>query len=446
MNPVFRLFYVLYRAGAALKHWSRRRFTKAGLFVAGGFLVSGSVGTDVENTVVYEAFALLLGLLLLALAGSWFFRGEFSITRSLPRFGTAGERLRYRVRVTNRGRRIQKDLTLLENLVDPRPSFKEWIGFQRAEGRGRWFRTKPLRRKHPFRMAWVKEAAMPALAANGEGETEVELLPYRRGILRLTGTTLARSDPMGLFRSFVHVKAPQTVSILPRRYPLGAVALPGTMKYQEGGVAQASNVGRSDEFVSLRDYRRGDPVRYIHWRSWAKAGKPIVKEFEDEFFVRHALVLDTFTDNPRSELLEEAISVAASFACEVVTQESLLDLLFVGAQSYCFTAGRSLGGTEQMLEILAAVGGCTRGSFVALEELVLRHIGAVSGCICVLLDWDGPRQQLVRKLMEIGVPTLVLVVTDGAGKKPEPGPMREAPERFWVLDVGQIGEQLAALK
>jgi uncharacterized protein (DUF58 family) len=55
-----------------------------------------------------------------------------------------------------------------------------------------------------------------------------------------------------------------------------------------------------------------------------------VKEFEDEFFVRHALVLDTFTDEPHSEILEEAVSVAASFACTVLTQESLLDLLFVG--------------------------------------------------------------------------------------------------------------------
>ncbi len=77
-----------------------------------------------------------------------------------------------------------------------------------------------------------------------------------------------------------------------------------------------------------------------------------MKEFEDEFFVRHALVLDTFDEEPNSELLEEAVSVAASFACTALTQESLLDLLFVGNQSYCFTAGRGLGYADQMLEIL----------------------------------------------------------------------------------------------
>src|SRR5262249_5934291 len=145
------------------------------------------------------------------------------------------------------------------------------------------------------------------------------------------------------------------ILVLPRRYPLPSIAFPGTLKYQEGGVALASSVGRSEEFVSLREYRRGDPLRHIHWRSWAKAGKPIVKEFEDEFFVRHALVLDTVTPYPHSEAFEEAVSVAASFACTLQTQESLLDLLFVGLQAYCFTVGRGLAHTDQMLEILASV-------------------------------------------------------------------------------------------
>ena len=180
-------------------------------------------------------------------------------------------------------------------------------------------------------------------------------MPLRRGVLRFTGVTLARPDPLGLFRALTTVPLPQSVLILPRRYPLPAIALPGVAKYQEGGVALAANVGQSDEYVALRDYRHGDPLRHIHWRSWARVGRPVVKEFEDEFFVRHALVLDTFTDHPHSEVFEEAVSVAASFACTLPTQESLLDLLFVGPQSYCFTAGRGVAHVDQMLEILASV-------------------------------------------------------------------------------------------
>jgi uncharacterized protein (DUF58 family) len=445
VNTVFKLFYLLFRASSSLGHWSRRRFTLAGFCVAGVLMVAGSVGLDVETTVAYQAFSLLLALLVTALAGSWFFRARFAVTRWLPRLGTAGQPLHYRLVVKNLTTKVQSGLTLLEDLADPRPAFPEWLAFQLAENRRTRSFSVSRRRTNPFKPVILKEAEVPPLPPHSEGEVRAELLPLHRGVLRFTGITLARPDPLGLFRSFVRAPAPQTVLILPKRYLLPPIALPGSMKYQEGGVALAANVGRSEEFVALRDYRRGDPLRHIHWRSWAKAGKPIVKEFEDEFFVRHALVLDTFTDAPHSEVLEEAVSVAASFACTVLTQESLLDLLFVGAQSYCFTAGRGVGHVDQMLEILASVRACGDQPFQTLEHLVLNHISAVSGCVCVLQVWDEARRGLVKKMQALGVPVLVLVVTRPGGTKLDPGPLRDEPHRFQVLELGRIEQGLARL-
>ncbi len=52
---------------------------------------AGAVGTDVESTVAYQIFTLMLALLVLAFGFSWFFRARFSLTRMLPRFGTAGQ-------------------------------------------------------------------------------------------------------------------------------------------------------------------------------------------------------------------------------------------------------------------------------------------------------------------------------------------------------------------
>jgi uncharacterized protein (DUF58 family) len=444
--PIYKLIYRIYRVTSGSWHWSRRRFTPAGFCVAGALLVTGSIGLDVENTVAYQAFSLMLVLLVLAFATSWFFRARFSVQRSLPRLGTAGQPLGYRVRVKNLTGRTQSGLTLLENLEDPRPAFPDWLEFQLAESRRvRSFRFGERRPTSPFQTATVKEREVPPLPPRGEEEVRLEILPLRRGVLRFTGAALARTDPLGLFRSLVNVSAPQTVLILPKRYWLPPVALPGSMKYQEGGVALAASVGRSDEFVALRDYRRGDPLRHIHWRSWAKAGRPIVKEFEDEFFVRHALILDTFATEPHSELLEEAVSVAASFACTVLTQESLLDLLFVGAESYCFTAGRGLGHVDRMLEILAGVRACRDQPFPTLEHLVLSHVAAVSGCVCVLLAWDEARREFVKKLQTLGVPVLVLVVTAPGGAGLDPGPLRDEPQRFRVLEMGQIEKQLATL-
>lgn len=447
MKFIYKPIYWTYRWSSGLWYWAARRFTPAGLCVVCCWGVAGVVGVDIENRVTYQSFALLFAFLIFAVASSFFFRGKFSATRLLPRFGTAGQPLYYQIQVKNPALKPQVGLTVLDGLADPRPDFDEWLSFQRAENRRGSFRVTKRRERSPFRRAKVKPAALPPLPAKGEAGVTVELLPLRRGILRFNDVTIACPDPLGLFRSFIRVQAPQSVLILPKRYPLPPIALPGQVKYQEGGVALAANVGCSEEFVSLRDYRQGDPLRHIHWRSWARTGKPIVKEFEDEFFVRHALILDTFTDEEHSEVLEEAVSVAASFACTVLTQESLLDLLFVGNKSYCFTAGRGLGTADQMLEILASARNCADKPFSALEHLVFQHISVVTSCICVLQKWDETRREFIKKLKALNVPvTVLIVVPPGGGISGTDGTLVDAEGTLHVLEVGNISEGLAKLK
>lgn len=448
MNPLMRILYRIYRIASGLRYWATRRFTRAGLGVLGGLMVAATMTPDVENNVAYQAFAVLSCLLLVSFLFTPLFRGRFAVERRLPRFGTVGSPLAYSVRVTNLTSRPQGGLTLLETLADRSPSYRDWKAAQLSdEQRFRSFRVSQGKRTRPFKLAVFRDAPVPVIPPHQEAEVRVELTPLRRGALRLAGSVVARADPLGLYRAFHKVPLPQTLLILPRRYPLPPISLPGTMKYQEGGVALSSNVGQSDEFVALRDYRAGDPLRHIHWRSWARIGKPVVKEFEDEFFVRHALVLDTFTRMAYGELFEEAVSVASSFACTLLTQESLLDLLFVGTQSYCFTGGRGLAHTDQMLEILASVRPCHDQPFTTLETLVLNHADVVSGCICVLLAWDEPRRKFVEKLRMMGVPVMVIVLVEsGRTRTLDPGPMQADPERFHVMEVGAVEQGLAKLR
>ena len=95
-----------------------------------------------------------------------------------------------------------------------------------------------------------------------------------------------------------------------------------------------------------------------------------------------------------------------------------------------------------MLEILASVKNCADKKFEVLERLVVNHVAVVSGCICVLQRWDGPRQTLVEKLRHLGVPLLVLIIVPRGGNHPLP----EASESLHVLEIGKIEETLAKLK
>jgi uncharacterized protein (DUF58 family) len=422
------------------------------LLVAAGLATSAIVGLDTNLTMAYQAFTFLLALLLLSMVWSLFFRNSFSVRRILPRFGTVGETLSYRLVVQNNSTNKQSDLYIFDNGDDPRPNFREFLVtgepkeddrnlFDRIIGYHRWLWL--LGRNDGGISA---ERNLATLAPDSEAQVQAEIVPGRRGYLNLKSVSIARPDPLGLFKSFVTLPAEQAVLILPKRYNLPPFSIPGTRKYQPGGVALTYSVGDSQEFVSMRDYRPGDPLRRIHWRSWAKTGRPMVKEYQEEFFVRHGLILDTFQKAEGSEKFEEAVSLASSFACSVQTQESLLDLMFVGPEAYCFTAGRGLALTDRMLEILASVQPCTDKEFNSLPPIVFERSSLLSGCICILLSWDGERQQFISNLLELGIPTLVLVISEEVNSAElDPGPMRGKPERFLNLEVGKIEKGLAKL-
>jgi uncharacterized protein (DUF58 family) len=442
---VRRFWYRNFRAVSGLQHRLGRRLTPAGQLVAAALAAAAIIGPNTRLTVTYQAVTFLAALIVLAALGALRRPPALEIGRRLPRFATVGEPLVYRVLVRNPGPEPVRGLTLLEEFADPRPTFEEFRDtpepeeagrnrFDRAVGYPRWAWLVGLNQR-----AGVAEAALPPVPAGGAGEAGPTLTPRRRGRVVFTAALVGRREPLGLARALRRVPASDTLLVLPRRYPLPPLALPGGRRYQPGGIALASSVGDSEEFVALRDYRPGDPLKRIHWRSWARTGRPVVREYQDEFFVRHALVLDTFAAAP-TPVFEEAVSVAASFACTVQTQESLLDLLFVGAAAYCVTAGRGVGHVDRLLEILAAVGPCRHRPFAALSRLVLERGAAVSGAIFVFLAWDDERRQLVGRLRAVGVPALVLVVADTPG----PGPAPEAGVHR--LQVGRIAEGLSALQ
>jgi uncharacterized protein (DUF58 family) len=437
-----RLLYRWFRSFSGFQFRLDRRCTRAGSLALGVLGAAIVIGLDTNRTVGYQVFTLVLALVLLSTASSLVFRGRFAARRILPRFASVGVPVTYRVAIANQTSRRQDGLVLIEELSDPRPSFEEFMTAREpGEERRNWFDRQVGYPRWAWLVAQKRGAVipprpLPALAPAGETEVTVEVTPLRRGHLRFRGVTIARPDPLGLVQALKSIELPQSLLVLPKRYPMAEIRMAGTRKYQPGGVALASTVGDSEEFVALRDYRSGDPMRRIHWKSFARLGRPVVKEYLDEFFVRHALVLDTFTTHAGDPVFEEAVSVAASIAVSMQTQESLLDLMFVGPEAYCFTAGRGLAHTEQLLEVLACVGPCRDKPFRSLQHAVIDRLDVLSGCVCVLLGWDEARQELVRQLEVLGTPTRVFVVGHAAA-------LARLPEHVHRLEVGRIAEGLA---
>ncbi|MEM1254223.1 MAG: DUF58 domain-containing protein [Cyanobacteria bacterium P01_H01_bin.21] len=399
-------FYRLFRfLGYSLRQWLKRRFTPLGLGVLVFVIISGLVGLDTRRSLSYQVFALACLLLAVSIVATVFSRPRFQVRRLLPRFGTVGLPLSYRVTIQNTTRRNFRKLRLIEAFAHSFPSFEDYLDVSRPSRKDAQSWSKLIVQAQ---RAIAPAIGIPVLAAQGMTEIKGEITPLRRGLLQFETLTLACPDPLGIFNACVRLPLPQSVLILPKRYPVPSFQLPERQGYQPGGLSLALSVGESEEFWSLRDYRPGDSPRKIHWKSWAKLGNPVVREEQAEYFVHHALVLDTFQPESFSEILEEAISVAASLAWGMQNQESLLDLIFSGGY---FTLGRGLGQTERILELLASVVSCQDKSFDSLLPIMQSRLSLLSSCICIFLTWDEARQALVKQLQSVNIPTWVLILT-----------------------------------
>ena len=176
-----------------------------------------------------------------------------------------------------------------------------------------------------------------------------------------------------------------------------------------------------------------------------------IKEFHDLLFadvsqVNTAVLLDTFCNVALDDVFEEAVSVAASFACTIPDQDSLLDLMFVGPQTVCMTTGRGVGHTEQMLEVLAAVRPDRKMRFDELGALVLQHSNDLSGCILVLMAWDEPRRNLIRQLKTLKIPQhVLLMVRPGEKELIDRGPEADQPDRMTIIELGNVEAAISEL-
>ncbi len=433
-----------YRQFHAVRGWLERHVTPTGALVFWLMVASASF-IDVGQTTSHHLVALLLALNLGALLFLFRPAPRLVLHRVAPRHATVGTPMAYTIAVSNPRRRRVHGIELRERLADPRPTLAEFSTLaEPLEHRRNWFD----RRYRFYRWQWLCQrntravplpVAVPDLPPGGRAEIRAELVPLRRGRLVLGDTETIRLDPFGLFRALgVQPTNASSIVIFPRRFRLPAAPLPGSHhRLQSGGVALAGPIGESEEFVSVREYRPGDPLRRLHWAGWARTQKPVVKEYQEEFFIRHALVLDTYGDGPESEAFEDAVSLAASFACTVDQSETLLDLMFVGDQAYVFTAGRGIAHSSQMLEVLAGVELRPDVSPEDLESLLLRHVTQVSGCAVILLHWDPPRQRLLQQLTLRRIPTVTFIVRD----EPRP-PDLALPSRTYWVQTGQVEAQL----
>jgi uncharacterized protein (DUF58 family) len=144
----------------------------------------------------------------------------------------------------------------------------------------------------------------------------------RRGLYVFDGFRIATKFPFGLFRKSRDHDELGEVLVYPQLVPVQRPA-PRT---ESAGDATAARLGRRGDFWGLREWRQGDDRRDIHWKSTARTGRMLVREYEDELNRKVAVAIDNAlpaavlaaiddgATPPEADALERAISLAASLA------------------------------------------------------------------------------------------------------------------------------------
>jgi uncharacterized protein (DUF58 family) len=143
---------------------------------------------------------------------------------------------------------------------------------------------------------------------------ERAVLAVRRGEYNLDALFIRGGDPAGIFMRERRFSLPATMLVYPRADKV-EINEP-LFKYEaftDNSDRLSGALGGYQEFRSLRKYVTSDPMKLINWRSTAKHGKLMVREYERNSIVSIALFVDGYKDyvTPDGENLEAIISRAA---------------------------------------------------------------------------------------------------------------------------------------
>jgi uncharacterized protein (DUF58 family) len=306
------------------------------LYLAGRF-----TGTSELYMLAVAALLLPVGGFLIVRWGTY----RLACTRSLrPVRTSVGGRIAVTVRLRNLGR-LETGVLLLEDRI-------------------------------PYQLGAPARFVVPGIAGDDRELLNYDLAAGARGRYQIGPLQVRLSDPFGLAQVTSELAGTSEVVVHPRVEALPPPSLGGEL-------ASASTTrvrhlfSQGDEFYTTRDYRDGDDLRKVHWRSSAKRGQLMIRQEERPWQARALIALDLRRGAHRGQggqaSFERMVSIAASIAVRLGASGYELALITDDGQQV-----RPAGVSDQaaaVLDFLASVEPSRSTSLVTLAD----RLGRASG-------------------------------------------------------------------
>lgn len=166
-----------------------------------------------------------------------------------------------------------------------------------------------------------------------------------------------------------------------------------------------------DEFQRIREYRVGDNPKAIHWRTTARRGELMVREFQQTRDRDLVLLVELWQPAQPTTADLDRVELAISFAATVLhenlrqSREARLRMIVVGSQKFAWDHLSSL---EQALDQLAlASASATANVRPVLDETMQR----ISSSSRVVVISSRPRGELLARTREVAEPVELLCLS-----------------------------------
>jgi len=231
----------------------------------------------------------------------------------------------------------------------------------------------------------VASFRVPALGPGQVHEEPFSIPARRRGVILLGPVRSAMTDPLAAVSRKKVLSDVSELFVHPRVVPLETRTI-GFLRDIEGIATQ--NLSSSDvSFHALREYVPGDDRRSVHWRTTARTGKLMVRQFEETMRAHLLILLSTLPgDYASPEDFELAVSVAGSLGVAALREEKQVTL--------CTSKGEvPFPNAMGLLDRLSGVELDDKGH--ELRELAVKH-GSMPGISVAAFVTGSPSPAVLR--------------------------------------------------
>jgi uncharacterized protein (DUF58 family) len=235
------------------------------------------------------------------------------------------------------------------SFVDPSDRPRSW----------RWWREPPV---NSFCVE-QEQQAIPILRPSEVFDQLSSMTFHQRGIRELPDLLVTSSFPFHLFRSAESYKSETQIAITPRPLTGEEDTVAAGLLNTLGGWSHRLLSGDALDYTGSREYEVGMPVRRWDFASWARLGKPIVREYQSPSIRMVMLIVDTSpefkrdTQKESDQRLERILSLAAT-AINELSRRGVQVRLYVTGESTTSNAvaapTHSRSDSESLLIRLAA--------------------------------------------------------------------------------------------